>query len=78
MKEYGVINTPFISKHPIDNKLKWAVIASDGIWDMMREEDVFRLVNSYCNADELGKTIVKEAINKGSRDNISCIVIKFN
>lgn len=78
MKQYGVINKPHISKHAVDNRLKYAIMASDGIWDVMDEESIFSMSNKYSNADDFGKAIVKEAINKGSRDNISCIVIKFN
>jgi serine/threonine protein phosphatase PrpC len=77
MKDYGVINTPFISKHVIDNKVKYAIIASDGIWDVMNEDAIMSIVNKYTNTDDINKSIVKDAIAKGSRDNISCIIIKF-
>ena len=78
MKPYGVLNTPYISKHIVDSKLKYAIIASDGIWDVMDENSICTIINKYASLNDVAKGIVKEAENKGSRDNMSCIVLNFN
>ena len=39
---------------------------------------VLCIENCNLNCNELGKLIIKNAIEKGSEDNISCIVILLN
>ena len=42
------------------------------------DDDVYALSFKSKNSDEFSSLIVSTAIDKGSRDNISCIVIKIN
>jgi serine/threonine protein phosphatase PrpC len=77
LKKYGVIATPFTNKVFLDEKDKYVVIASDGVWDSIGDNDVFKLSLNYPTAFELANAIVKTAISKGSKDNTSCIVIKL-
>jgi serine/threonine protein phosphatase PrpC len=53
------------------------IIASDGVWDVISIDLIFEFSKkiNYCN--ELCDLIVNEAIKRGSKDNISCIVIGF-
>ena len=37
-KKYGVSNLPDISINNIENNIKYVVIASDGIWDVVDEK----------------------------------------
>ena len=76
-KKYGVINLPDISVNKIDNNVKYVVIASDGIWDVVDENTVLNMSRLKKNAEEFCKELVKKAIEKESKDNISCIVISF-
>lgn len=78
MKKYGVVPTPYIAKHTISEKDRYVVMCSDGVWDALDEAKVFELSLKCSNADELSDLIVKRAVEIGSRDNISCIVIKVN
>lgn len=78
MKKLGVICTPYISKHIVSEKDKWILICSDGVWDVMSDEDIFDLSHKIKSSEEFACTVVKLAIEKGSRDNISCIVVKIN
>lgn len=77
LKKYGVIATPFTNKITLDDKDKFVIIASDGVWDSLGDNDVFKLSLNYSTAYELANAIVKTAISKGSKDNTSCIVIKL-
>jgi serine/threonine protein phosphatase PrpC len=77
MKKYGVVPTPHITRHVINEKDKFVVMASDGVWDVIEENEIFEFSKDL-NTDELCDKIVKKAISNGSRDNISCIVIKLN
>ena len=77
VKKYGVINLPDISTNTIDYNIKYVVIASDGIWDVVDEKTVLNMSKMKKNADDFCKDLVKLAIEKESKDNISCIVISF-
>lgn len=78
MKKYGVICTPHIYKHIVSEKDKFIVLCSDGVWDVLTDDEVYSLSLKIKNADEFSSLIVNTALERGSRDNISCIVIKIN
>ena len=78
LKKQGVIATPFIQKHFLSDKDKYLVIASDGVWDVINDDEIFKFSLRVENADELAKIILKNALFRGSMDNISCLVIKLN
>lgn len=78
MKRYGVISTPTVNKITLNDGDKFIVICSDGVWDVIDEEDMFYFMMN-CNdcARDLAETIVKESIERGTTDNVSCIAIKI-
>ena len=77
VKKYGVTNLPDISVNKIDYNIKYVVIASDGIWDVVDEKTVLNMSKSSKNAEEFCKDLVKLSIEKETKDNVSCIVISF-
>jgi serine/threonine protein phosphatase PrpC len=77
MKNYGVIATPTVNKITLNDGDKFIVICSDGVWDVMDEEDLFYYAAQYDDAKEFAETIIEESMKNGSKDNISCIVIKL-
>jgi serine/threonine protein phosphatase PrpC len=56
------------------------VIASDGLWDVLRNKDVcdicYTLSQSHC-PQQLAEELVHTAIARGSMDNVTCIVVKL-
>ena len=80
LKNNGLISIPSIHKIVLNEDDCFIVIASDGIWDVLSEDDITNICidNSNLNCDELGKFIVKKAIDMGSEDNISCIIVLIN
>jgi serine/threonine protein phosphatase PrpC len=79
-KQYGVNAVPYITKINADkNNVKYIVIASDGIWDVVNDKDLFKISKGLKNgsSEEFCNTLVKYAMEKGSNDNISCIIIRF-
>ena len=56
------------------------VIASDGLWDVLRNKDVcdicYTLSQSH-RPQQLAEELVHTAIARGSMDNVTCIVIKL-
>ena len=77
LKNKGLIADPHVVKRLIDHSLDYCVIASDGVWDVLSPDDVAKITQDH-NIDDLAKIIVETAKNKGSEDNISCIVIELN
>ena len=77
-KKYGVSNTPDISMNKLDGNVKYIVVASDGVWDVVAENDLMKLSQNRKNAEGLCKDLVKLSIDKDTKDNVSCIVISFN
>ena len=77
VKKYGVTNLPDISVNKIDYNIRYVVIASDGIWDKKKKKTVLSMSKSRKNAEEFCKDLVKLAIEKETKDNVSCIVISF-
>ena len=78
MKKYGVISTPDCFCHKIREEDLYIVIASDGVWDVVSEEEMMQMGGEKYSSDVFSKKIVNLAIDRGTRDNISCIVIKLN
>ena len=76
-KKYGVSNIPDISINKLERNIKYIVVASDGVWDVVGENDLMKLSKNGKNADGFCKDLVKLAIDKDSKDNVSCIVISF-
>ena len=56
-----------------------AVIGSDGLIEKMNEFELKTLIreNRDMSAQEYSEMLVKEAVNKGASDNITCIVVKL-
>lgn len=74
-KRYGVIATPYIVKHPVEVGDKYVVIASDGVWDVLSDEEVSYIASQVGSANELCEAIVGYSLRSGSLDNISVIAI---
>ena len=79
LKNKGLICEPHITKKLIDHSLRYCVLASDGVWDSLKLDDVSKIINeNKDNFNDMAKIIVETAKEKGSEDNISCLVIELN
>jgi len=74
----GLIATPHVVKHTIKPFDRYLVIASDGIWDELSDADAIGLCHDDISTRQIAQQIVKTALTRGSKDNISVIVVKFN
>ena len=77
MKDYGVCSTPFVNIIKIMDNFKFIIIASDGIWDVINDDELFNISKLNLNCDEMSKKIIDLSLEKNSMDNLSCIVIKL-
>ena len=53
------------------------VLATDGVWDVMTNDDVGAIVSSICDPQEAASRLVMEALDRGSADNITALVINL-
>ncbi len=82
-----VTHRPDLFRYKLDKNDKFIVLACDGLWDVMSNDDVvnFVLINCYdsttktrINRDlNIAAKLADYAINKGSTDNVSVIVALF-
>jgi serine/threonine protein phosphatase PrpC len=78
MKEF-IIGEPFLRFEKLTEADTYLIIASDGLWDVMSEQQAvdFLLANANCSASELSKKLLQKAVADGSADNISVITVKL-
>ena len=77
-KQYRIICNPHITKNEINIDDNYIVLASDVVWDVMDEKEIFELSKECKNSKEFCDMIVKNSLIKGSMDYISCFVILLN
>ena len=78
MKQYGVLSTPSLFSSIINENDLFAIMGSDGVWDVLNNEDLFKLSKEKMTCEEFAEKIVKESIDKGTTDNVTIGVIKLN
>ena len=78
LKTQGIIPTPTTKRFVIRTSDRWIIIASDGVWDVLTEMNISEIIGHKDEKSEiLAQKIVKAALEKGSRDNITCLTIKL-
>lgn len=78
LQKHGVIAKPFIKKHVLRSNDKFLIIASDGVWDSMEDQATINFCKDETSTKDIAQAIVKAAIEKGSKDNTSCLCIRFH
>lgn len=75
----GVSATPHYVLHKIVPGDLFVLLASDGVWDVMTDDEAFHLViNSAAEAaQELSKQLVSAALERGTRDNVSALIVRL-
>lgn len=76
LKRY-VIPTPDIREEVLSEVDDCLILASDGLWDVVSNQDAVALVKDIAEAEKAAEHLVQEAYQRGSNDNISCVVLKF-
>ncbi|XP_021760936.1 probable protein phosphatase 2C 11 [Chenopodium quinoa] len=71
-----VIAEPEIKEQEIDG-VDFIIIASDGLWNVITNKDAVSLVQDIKDAEAASRKLTEEAFTRGSSDNITCLVIRF-
>ena len=72
-------STPCVAERPISPSDRFVILACDGVWDVLSDAqacDSVRaaLAQPHGTPDEAARTLVGDAYNAGSEDNISVLV----
>jgi len=77
IKEYGVIVLPHVARIELTSDDLYLILATDGVWDVLSDDDIVKLTKINSNSLGICKNIVIESLNRESEDNISCFVISL-
>ncbi|KAL1557094.1 protein-serine/threonine phosphatase [Salvia divinorum] len=72
-----VVAEPEIQEEEIDG-VDFVIIASDGLWNVASNKDAVNIVQDIPDAEAASRKLVEEAYGKGSSDNITCLVVRFD
>ncbi|CAL5031729.1 unnamed protein product [Urochloa decumbens] len=68
---------PDIKVENIDHTAELLVLASDGLWKVMNNQEVVDVAKRFKDPYAAAKQLVAEALKRDSKDDISCIVVRF-
>jgi len=72
------IAEPEISILPLSEKDLFLVLATDGVFDVMSNQEVVDLAMRYWeDPEEAAKNVVRSAYKRGSEDNLTVLVVQF-
>lgn len=71
----------FYMKKRDPDKDEFLVLACDGVWDVMTNEDICSFISARMrvtdNLEQIANEVIDTCLHKGSRDNMSIIIIAF-
>ncbi|KAH0468790.1 hypothetical protein IEQ34_002022 [Dendrobium chrysotoxum] len=70
-------SVPDVKDVIIDDKTEFLVLASDGLWKVMSNQEVVDAIRDIEEPQVAAKHLTEEALKRKSKDDISCIVVKF-
>ncbi|CAM8913227.1 unnamed protein product [Rhodiola kirilowii] len=76
LKQY-VVADPAIKEEKVDSSLEFLIIASDGLWDVVSNGEAVEMVKPIQDPEQAAKRLTQEAYQRGSADNITCVVVRF-
>ncbi|KAJ9691248.1 hypothetical protein PVL29_013427 [Vitis rotundifolia] len=62
----------------LDGQLAMATAFGDGLWNVMSSQEAADCVRELRDAQEASEELIKEALSRGSHDDISCVVVAFH
>ena len=81
-----VVSTPYVQSMELGDKDDFLVLACDGVWDVMSDQEVVDFVKVYAGHkdglsrekfDVIARALVDEALRRGSTDNVTAIVVQL-
>ncbi|KAL1532373.1 putative protein phosphatase 2C 59 [Salvia divinorum] len=76
LKQY-VVADPDIQEEKVDDTLEFLILASDGLWDVVTNEEAVSMTKPIPDPEDAAKRLMQEANQRGSGDNITIVVVRF-
>ncbi|KAG6389586.1 hypothetical protein SASPL_151057 [Salvia splendens] len=76
LKQY-VVADPDIQEEKVDDTLEFLILASDGLWDVVKNEEAVSMTKPIPDPEDAAKRLMQEANQRGSGDNITIVVVRF-
>jgi protein phosphatase 1L len=70
-----VISRPDVAQRTLGPRHSALVIATDGVWDVVGNDEAAALVSKHSSAEAAARALVIGAYERGSMDNISAVVV---
>ncbi|XP_038702636.1 probable protein phosphatase 2C 10 isoform X2 [Tripterygium wilfordii] len=61
----------------IDNSTELLILASDGLWKVVANQEAVDIARKIKDPQKAAKQLIVEAVKRESRDDISCVVVRF-
>ena len=74
MKKF-VIPDPDVVTRELRPGDKFVVVATDGVWDVLRNDEVASICAPFVDPDDAAMTLMQEIIARGVVDNTTVIVV---
>ncbi|CAA3001664.1 probable phosphatase 2C 73 [Olea europaea subsp. europaea] len=85
VKDYGLVSVPEVTQRHITSKDQFVVLATDGVWDVISNEEAVQIVSSTPDRVKSGRRLVDCAVHAWKKkrkgiaiDDISVIVLYFH
>lgn len=69
---------PDVAIEDVGEGAELVVLASDGLWKVMSNQEAVDQVRDARDARKAAARLVDEAVRRGSKDDISCIVVRLH
>ena len=74
-RQYGVISEPSVTSRSLSKGDNFLLIATDGLWNFVTPPQACQVMSSVTSAEEAATTLVNLALQQGSTDNVSVVVV---
>ncbi|EHN03235.1 Ptc1p [Saccharomyces cerevisiae x Saccharomyces kudriavzevii VIN7] len=70
-----VVGSPFTTSVEITSRDKFLILACDGLWDVIDDQDACELIKDINEPNEAAKVLVRYALENGTTDNVTVMVV---
>ncbi|KAF8411131.1 hypothetical protein HHK36_003670 [Tetracentron sinense] len=77
LKEH-LSSEPDVTVEMVDDDTEFLILGSDGLWKVMSNQEAADAIKHIKDAKSAAKHLTEEALSRKSKDDISCIVVRFH
>ncbi|KAK9085336.1 hypothetical protein Sjap_025747 [Stephania japonica] len=77
LKEH-LSSEPDVEVEMVDKDTEFFILGSDGLWVVMSNQEAVDCIKGIKDPEAAAKKLTEEALSRKSRDDISCVVVRFN